>query len=65
MAQKPLPPDFSALTYAEKDVLILSMWVRLEALESMVSKDRGMSLSLCGPLIHWRLQSSLFPGAGC
>lgn len=39
MAHKSLPPDLSTLTHAEKDALILSLWTRLEALESMVRKD--------------------------
>lgn len=39
MVQKPPPPDLSGLTHAEKDILILTLLARLEALESMVRKD--------------------------
>jgi transposase len=39
MAQKQRPPDLSTLTHAEKDALILRLFARLEALETMVRKD--------------------------
>ena len=39
MVQKPPPPDLSGLTHAEKDIIILTLLARLEALESMVRKD--------------------------
>lgn len=39
MAQRPRLPDLSKLTHAEKDELILILFARLEALESMVRKD--------------------------
>ena len=39
MLQKQRLPDLSTLTHAEKDALILSLFARLEALETMVRKD--------------------------
>ena len=39
MAQQHPLPDLSTLTVAEKDALILTLFARLEALESMVRKD--------------------------
>src|SRR5260370_18256491 len=39
MLQKRRLPDLSTLTHAEKDALILSLFARLEALETMVRKD--------------------------
>lgn len=39
MAQKQPLPDLSTLEHAEKDALILSLFARLEALESLVRKD--------------------------
>jgi len=38
MAQKPLQPNLSGLTYEEKDILILTLLARLEALETKVHK---------------------------
>jgi transposase len=39
MAQKQRLPDLSTLKDSEKDTLILSLFARLEALESLVRKD--------------------------
>lgn len=39
MAQKQPLPDLSTLKDSEKDALILSLFARLEALESLVRKD--------------------------
>jgi transposase len=39
MVKKPPLPDLLTLTNAEKDALILTLFARLEALESMVHKD--------------------------
>jgi transposase len=39
MAQKPSPPDLSGLTHEEKDILILALLARLDALESKVNKN--------------------------
>jgi transposase len=39
MSKKQPLPDLSILTHAEKDALILSLFSRLEVLESMVRKD--------------------------
>lgn len=38
MAQKPPPPNLSGLTSEEKDILILTLLARLDALESKVRK---------------------------
>lgn len=38
MAKKPLAPDLSILSHEEKDTLILSLFARLDALESKVNK---------------------------
>jgi transposase len=43
MAQKYLLPDLSTLTDSEKEALILSLFTRLEALESLVRKDNHNS----------------------
>jgi transposase len=43
MAQKQRLPDLSTLTHAEKDAVILSLFARLEALETMVRKDSHSS----------------------
>ncbi len=39
MAQKQILPDLSSLTHAQKDTLILALFARLEALETLVRKD--------------------------
>lgn len=39
MANKPLQPDLSGLSHVEKDILILTLLARLDALESKVSKS--------------------------
>jgi transposase len=39
MAKKPPQPDLSGLSHAEKDILILTLLARLDALESKVNKD--------------------------
>lgn len=39
MAIKRSPPDFSALTRAELESVVLALWERLEALESKVAKN--------------------------
>ena len=39
MATKPSSPDFTGLTYEQKDILILTLLARLEALESKVNKN--------------------------
>lgn len=39
MAKKPPGPDLSGLTHEEKDILILTLLARLDALESKVHKD--------------------------
>lgn len=39
MAQKPTTPDLSGLTHEEKDILILTLLARLDALESKVQKN--------------------------
>src|SRR5260370_8436663 len=39
MVQKQRLPDLSTLTHAEKDALILTLFARLEALETMGRKD--------------------------
>src|SRR5476649_1717823 len=38
MAKKPPAPDLSVLSHEEKDTLILSLFARLDALESKVNK---------------------------
>ena len=39
MAKKRTPPDFSALTRGELESVVLTLWERLEALESKVAKN--------------------------
>lgn len=39
MAKKRTPPDFSALTRSELESVVLTLWERLEALESKVAKN--------------------------
>ena len=39
MAKKRLQPDLSGLSHGEKDILILTLLARLDALESKVNKD--------------------------
>lgn len=39
MAKKLSPPDLSTLSHAQKDNLILTLFERLDALESKVNKD--------------------------
>jgi transposase len=39
MVKKSPPPELAGLTHAEKDVIILTLWARLEALESKANKD--------------------------
>ncbi|MES2741627.1 MAG: DUF6444 domain-containing protein [Pseudomonadota bacterium] len=39
MAKKRTPPDLSALTRGELEGLVLTLWERLEALESKVAKN--------------------------
>ena len=41
MAQKPPPPNLSGLTHEEKDLLILTLLARLDALESKVRKTQS------------------------
>ena len=39
MAKKRTPPDLSALTRGELEGVVLTLWERLEALESKVAKN--------------------------
>ncbi|MCE3602704.1 DUF6444 domain-containing protein [Massilia sp. P8910] len=39
MAKKRTPPDLSALTRGEREAVVLTLWERLEALESKVAKN--------------------------
>ena len=39
MAKKHTPPDLSALTRGELEGVVLTLWERLEALESKVAKN--------------------------
>lgn len=43
MATKPPPPDLTGLSHEQKNILILTLLARLEALESKVSKNSGNS----------------------
>ena len=43
MAKKRTPPDLSALTRGELEGVVLTLWERLEALESKVAKNSNNS----------------------
>ena len=43
MAKKRTPPDLSALTRGELEGVVLTLWERLEALESKVAKHSNNS----------------------